>query len=131
MPKLADNTRRPSKKVNLPSSTKDDPVWVEIFTEALSGDFEDVANIGDKKGTAIIQGVVNIIKDWNFTKENGDKEEVNVDNVRRLRQEDLVFLLQQVDAYDSLNVLDDTQKKSLATTSSPKSDESTQNPQTV
>lgn len=127
MAKLQNIERRPTKKVDLPSSTKDDPVWVEIYTEALSGDFEDVANVGEKKGSAIIQGIVNIIKDWNFFKEDGvTKEDINIDNVRRLTQEDLLFLIGQVEAYDSLNVLSDAQKKSLATTSLQKQSENTQ-----
>lgn len=117
MAKLENITRRKTKKLILPSSTKDNEVWVEVYEEAISGDFEEVANVGDKRGTAIVAGLVNIIKDWNFEKDDGSKEEITLDNVRRLKQPDLVFILQQVDAYDSLNALDTTQKKSLAPTS--------------
>lgn len=125
MAKLENNTRRPSKKIFLPSSTPESEVWVEIYDEAISGDFEEVANVGDKRGSAIMMGVVNIIKDWNFEKDDGTKEDITIENVRRMKQPDLMFLVDKVSAYDSLNVLNDQQKKTLATTSLPKSDENT------
>lgn len=124
MPKLQDTTRRLTKKLTLPSSTQEDPAWVEIYTEALAGDVEQMANAGDSRGLAMVTGIVNIIKDWNFLKDNGDREEINIDNVRRLSQKDLTFILASVDAYNDLAVIGDAQKKSSVTTSSPKSSES-------
>jgi hypothetical protein len=117
MPKLQDLTRRETKKLDLPSSTKEDPAWVEIYKEALAGDVEEMANAGDSRGLAMVTGIVNIIKDWNFENEDGSKAEVNVENVRRLSQKDLTFILTNVDAYNDLAAMGTTQKKSLATTS--------------
>lgn len=117
MAKLENNTRRLTKKLTLPSSTPDNEVWVEIYTDALAGDFEEMANVGDKRGTAIFAGIVNIIKDWNFEKEDGSKEDINLENVRRLKQSDLLFLVTEVEAYDSINTISVVQKKNIATTS--------------
>jgi hypothetical protein len=120
MPKLIDTTRRTTKKLDLPSSTKEDPAWVEVYVEALSGDVEQMANAGEQRGLAMITGIVNIIKDWNFQKEDGTKEDITLDNVRRLSQKDLTFILSNVDAYNELAGIGNAQKKSLATTSLPK-----------
>jgi hypothetical protein len=117
MPKLQNIDRRTTKKLDLPSSTKDDPAWVEIYEEALAGDVEELANAGEERGKAMITALVNIIKDWNFENEDGTKAEVNIDNIRRLKQKDLLFLLNEVDAFNELALFSTAQKKSLATTS--------------
>lgn len=117
MAKLENNTRRQTKKIELPSSTPDNEVWVEIYTDALAGDFEEMANVADKRGTAIFAGIVNIIKDWNFEKDDGTKEDINLENVRRLKQSDIIFLVAEVEAYDSINSINVEQKKNIATTS--------------
>lgn len=120
MAKFQDTTRRVTKKLDLPSSTKEDPVWVEIYEEALAGDVEQMANAGDLRGYAMVTGIVNIIKDWNFFNDDGVKEEINIDNVRRLKQKDLTFILNSVDAYKELAEIGNAQKKSLVSISSPK-----------
>lgn len=112
MPKLQDSSRRKSKKLELPSSTEQDPAWVEVYEEALSGDVEQMANAGEQRGLAMITAIVNIIKDWNFTKEDGQKEEINVDNVRRLSQKDLIYIMSNIEAYNELITLGEAQKKS-------------------
>lgn len=112
MPKLADLDRRPTKKIDLPSSTKDDPAWVEVYTEALTGDLEALGNVGDQKGLQIITGIKNMIKDWNFENPDGTKAEINIDNIRRMKQEDLVAILTQIDSYNDLLKLDPAKKKS-------------------
>lgn len=117
MPKLQNLERRTTKKIDLPSSTKDDPAWVEVYTEALAGDVEQMANAGENRGLAMITALVNVIKDWNFENEDGTKAEINVDNIRRIQQKDLLFLLNEVDAFNELSSFTTAQKKSLATTS--------------
>lgn len=112
MPKLVDIDRRPTKKIDLPSSTKDDPAWVEVYTEALTGDLEALGDVGDKKGLQIITGIKNMIKDWNFEDANGAKAEITVENIRRMKQEDLVAILQNIDSYNDLLKLDPAKKKS-------------------
>jgi len=125
MAKLENNNRRTSKKLTLPSSTPDNEVWVEIYTDALAGDFEEMANVGDKRGTAIFAGVVNIIKDWNFEKDDGTKEDITLENVRHLKQSDILFIVTEVEAYDSLNSISIVQKKNIVSTSLPKQSENT------
>lgn len=117
MPKLQNLERRNTKKLDLPSSTKEDPAWVEVYTEALAGDVEQMANAGENRGLAMITSLVNIVKDWNMENEDGTKAEITVDNIRRLKQKDLLFLLNEVDAFNELAVFSTAQKKSLATTS--------------
>lgn len=125
MAKLENNTRRNTKKLTLPSSTPDNEVWVEIYTDALAGDFEEMANVGDKRGTAIFAGIVNIIKDWNFEKDDGTKEDITLENVRRLKQSDILFIVTEVEAYDSLNSISIVQKKNIVNTSSQNQSENT------
>jgi len=96
MPKLIAQDRRPTKKLILPSSTKEDEAWVEVFTEVLTGDLEQVGNVGDLKGSATITGLVNLIKDWNFTDEDDKKAEITVENVRRLKQIDSMFIIDEL-----------------------------------
>lgn len=125
MAKLENNTRRQTKKIVLPSSTPDNEVWVEIYIDALAGDFEEMANVAEKRGTAIFAGIVNIIKDWNFEKDDGTKEDINLENVRRLKQSDIIFLVAEVEAYDSINSINVTQKKNIVNTSLPNQSENT------
>ena len=125
MAKLQDTTRRETKKLILPTSTKDNEVWVEVYTEALAGDVEQMADAGDKRGLAMVTGLVNIIKDWNFEKDDGTKEEISIENVRRISQKDIVFIMSEIQAYNDLAGFDVAQKKNTVTTSSPKLDEKT------
>lgn len=111
MPKFQDATRRTTTKLILPSSTKDDEAWVEVYTEAVAGDVEQIANAGESRGLSMLTGIVNIIKDWNFTKEDGSKEEINIDNLRRLNEKDLTYLLTNITAYNALTMAV-SQKKS-------------------
>lgn len=111
MPKLIIADRRPIQKVVLPSSTPDDEAWVELYTEVLTGDLEQVGNVGDLKGLATITGVVNLIKDWNFTKEDGSKEDITAENLRRLRQTDFMAIVEAVSKVKSPITTNETKKK--------------------
>lgn len=114
MPKLITQDRRPTKKIILPSSTPDDEAWVEIYTEVLTGDLEQVGNVSDLKGLATVTGVVNLIKAWNFTKDDGTIEDINIETVRRLKQADTMFIVEEVSKVKqtSLGITDETKKKS-------------------
>jgi hypothetical protein len=111
MPKLADLSRRPSKKVILPSSTKEDEAWVEIYTEALTGDLEEVGNVGDQKGFATVTGIKNLIKAWNFEEEEGKVAEITIDNVRRLKQTDVLAIIEEVGKMRTETITDESKKK--------------------
>src|SRR3989304_4989328 len=108
MPKLLAPDRRPTKKIILPSSTKDDAAWVEVYTEVLTGDLEQVGNVGELKGLATITGIVNLIKDWNFEDENGKKSEINIDNIRRLKQIDAMAIVDEISKIKTTAIPDET-----------------------
>lgn len=120
MAKLQAVDRRTSKRLTLPSSTKEDEAWVEIYEEALAGDIEQMANAGEQRGLAMVTALTNIIKDWNMEEEDGTKAAITVDNVRRLKQKDLLFLLNEVEAFNELALFSGEQKKNLLITSSKK-----------
>lgn len=113
MPKLITADRRPTKKIILPSSTPEDEAWVEVYTEVLTGDLEQVGNVGDLKGLATVTGIVNLIKAWNFEDENGKIAEINIENVRRLKQIDSMAIVDEVSKIktESLALDSETKKK--------------------
>jgi hypothetical protein len=111
MPKLINPDRRPTKKIILPSSTPDDEAWVEVYTEVLTGDLEQVGNVGDLKGLATVTGLVNLIKDWNFEDENGKKAEINIENLRRLKQIDSVAIVDEMSKIKAGEITDEAKKK--------------------
>ena len=111
MPKLITSDRRPTKKIILPSSIPDDEAWVVVYTEVLTGDLEQVGNVGDLKGLATITGIVNLIKDWNFEDENGNKAEISIDNIRRLKQSDTMAIVEEVSKIKSNDLLGEAVKK--------------------
>ena len=96
MPKLQIADKRPTNKLNLPSSTKEDPAWVEIYTEVLAGDMEVMADAFELRGHASLIGVLNLIKDWNFEDENGRKADINIENLRRLSRDDFNYLSNEI-----------------------------------
>lgn len=96
MPKLITADRRLTKKIELPSSTKEDPAWVEVYTEVLAGDLEVVGDNYERRGYASLTGVVNLIKSWNMQDENGEIAEINIANVRRLKGTDFGFLSDEI-----------------------------------
>lgn len=110
MPKLTPADRRETKRITLPSSTPDDEAWVEIYTEVLTGDLEQIGNVADLKGLATVTSIVNLIKDWNFEDENGQKAEINIANVRRLKQIDSMAIVKEVEKIKPSS-LDDEVKK--------------------
>lgn len=110
MPKLIPADRRETKKIILPSSKPDDEAWVEIYTEVLTGDLEQVGNVADLKGLATVTSIVNLIKDWNFVDENGVKAEINMENVRRLKQIDSMAIVAEVGKIKSTSLGEDVKK---------------------
>ena len=96
MPKLQIADKRKTNKITLPSSTKEDPAWVEIYTEVLAGDMEVMADAFELRGHASLIGVLNLIKDWNFEDENGIKAEINIENLRRLTRDDFQYLSNEI-----------------------------------
>jgi hypothetical protein len=126
MPKLNNPERRQTKRIILPSSTKEDEAWVDIYEEAVAGDLEQVGDVHNLKGHATMVAITNIIKAWNFEDENGRVAEINIENVRRLRRDDISKLLDEIKAYDEVKPMTDEEKKSSLIDSSPRSDAKSQ-----
>lgn len=105
-------------KVPLPSNPD---YWVEIKTSLEYGELKDFAEYGGENGLLKPGHKLKlIITDWNLDDDNG-KLEINEDNIERLKEQDLVAV---VDAYNSTQE-DDTKKKdspkpSTATTAAAK-----------
>jgi hypothetical protein len=119
MPKLTGKQGK-VERISLPSfEGSEDPAWVDIYTTLELTDllaFQE-ANRGREQTTIAL---VKVIADWNFTKEDGTKEEINAENVGKMVAEDLNIL------YDKLNVIADkvldAKKKSSTSKSTKKSD---------
>jgi len=68
---------------------------VILYDRILAGGMERImeAKSDFERGLIALQ---EMIKDWNFTDENGNKLEVSLENLRKLPMEDLTFLLDKV-----------------------------------
>ena len=84
MPQLQDLKNRPSKKIILPSSTKKDQAWVEVFTEPVTDDVVFLSKYQDDKEMATVASIFRVLKDWNFTEKDGRSEERRVGKECRL-----------------------------------------------
>ena len=68
---------------------------IVLYDRILAGGMERImeAKTDFERGLIALQ---EMIKDWNFTDEKGNKLEVNLENLRRLPMEDLTFLMDKV-----------------------------------
>lgn len=94
MPVLKDF--RQTKNISLPS-------WpdskVEIYDSLLVG---QMVGLNLKDNTEIQMGIKTLplfIKSWNFTNEQGKDLEINQENFGFLKEEDLVFLVNEITAF--------------------------------
>jgi len=68
---------------------------VILYDRILAGGMERImeAKTDFERGLIALQ---EMIKDWNFTDEKGNKLEVSLENLRKLPMEDLTFLMDKV-----------------------------------
>ena len=83
---------RKTSEISLPSFPDSKVI---LYDRILAGGMERImeAKTDFERGLIALQ---EIIKDWNFTDEKGNKLEVNLENLRRLPMEDLTFLMDKV-----------------------------------
>lgn len=97
MPKLQDF--RKTKKVNLPGVPDAE---VEIYDSVLAGDLE----LGPKDESSVAQGLrllPKFIKSWNFTGDDDKPLEITADNVKKLKSDDVSFLLNEIEKFGKEN----------------------------
>lgn len=118
MPVLA--KERKTKRIELPSSTKEDPAWVMIYEDVLAGDMILISDI-EGKGQAGIEALSKIIMDWNFTEPDGvTKAEVTSGNIKLLSLEDMVEITKNITAFDKFKDLTEVKKNNSLNTSPQK-----------
>lgn len=94
MPVLKDF--RHTKVVTLPSFPDSK---VEIYDSLLVGQMKDV-DFGEKNIIKLgVKSLPYFIKSWNFTSEGGEVLEINEANLGFLKEEDLIFLVDQLRDY--------------------------------
>lgn len=77
------------KKIDLPSSTADDPAWVELNLTIDAGTAVAASAVADGDQSKATMGILSdLIVDWNFVDGDGNKEPITPDTVGHLRQED-------------------------------------------
>lgn len=74
-------------KVDLPSSTAEDPAWVKLDL-SLNAGLSVLLASSPNKGEAIITSLASIITTWSFADDKGKMEPITVDSVRRMHPED-------------------------------------------
>lgn len=110
MPILTDQGRK-TKKIVLPSSTKKDEAWVEVYETVLTRDIVALSSLQEDQGKATITALTNIIKAWNFTDMEGKAVEVTVENVELLDFGDMLEIVNNVSAFNKLTKLTNAKKK--------------------
>lgn len=84
------------KKLTLPSSTKEDPAWVQISqTIRVEAAFKG-SEIKDRQEKVLFQ-MSECIRDWNFTDADGKKAEINPKNILKMDQMDFLYLQDEID----------------------------------
>lgn len=119
MPKLGADTER----LDLPSSTTADPVWVEIHKTLLLGDMVSLASdMGAGEKSIVL--LERLLTDWNFTEDGTPatpKVPINVETISKLNIADFTFLSNWIN--DNLTAasagLSTTEKKTSTSTSIP------------
>ncbi len=73
-----------------------------FYTTYLAGDAEKIALNHTEGKNDFIYPLSLLIKDWNFTGEDGKKLEINKENIGKLNIKDIVALQKKIDLKDFL-----------------------------
>lgn len=110
MPQLP--SERETVEVRLPSSSKNDPAKVVVYTELRTGDMVKLAKHGENKDQAMLTALTALIKEWNFTDADDKVVPITEDNVSRLPIEDMMAILNKTKALENMQDIDlDSAKK--------------------
>lgn len=89
-----------TRKLQLPSSTVDDPAWIEVKDQLLMGDVADLSNADTDIDKTFI-GLASFIAEWNFTEngepvsENNPALPITPDAMRHFTQNDFEFVAEE------------------------------------
>lgn len=78
------------ERVELPSSTADDPSFVVLDLNLEAGYLIDMETDNVKQAT--LELMTNMIKEWNYTDASGNIAEISKENVRKIGGMDFAFL---------------------------------------
>ena len=98
MPELKDF--RQTKKITLPSYKDSE---LEIYDSLLAGDTFEISKITDEWESNLLM-LTRIIKDWNFTDNKDNKMAITIENLKILKMEDLVSLIQELTNFSKKKV---------------------------
>jgi len=91
MPKFE---QRKTKEITLPASG----AIVKIKEELIGSDLDQIADASsDGKNTSTVALATLLILEWDFEKEDGDKEPITEENVAKLNAKDLFAIVKAVD----------------------------------
>lgn len=71
-------------RLNMPSSTPDDPAWMDVNLTFDAGLVIDATDAGESNSAVIAAVLPRIITQWNYTGEDGEIAPINSDTVRKL-----------------------------------------------
>lgn len=98
MPELKDF--RQTKKITLPNYKDSE---LEIYDSLLAGDTFEISKITDEWESNLLM-LTRIIKDWNFTDNKNNKMAITIENLKLLKMEDLVSLIQELTNFSKKKV---------------------------
>lgn len=102
-----------TKRIDLPSSSKgEDIAYVEVVDEILMDLLYDVDLEGEQKAVTV-DILSRVIKDWNFTLEDGTKAPVTPDNVRLLPLADIIHITKESGLEAKFKDLADEKKRDI------------------
>ncbi len=113
-------TKRESLRFELPSSTKEDPAWVEIYQKIMAGDILDLKRAEGNFSQTFFIALSHIIKEWNFTDASGEKVPVTEESVQFLDMLDLGFIAEKAKAFKEYSGLSTVKKNSFSSALQPK-----------
>src|SRR6056297_2508427 len=101
MPKLSESTK--TKTIELPSIKGSK---IEIREDIPIGEIEEVYNSDENEMAMSLKILVKVIESWNLENEEGKIAEINLENVKKLGQKDVLAILKEsgfADQQDFIN----------------------------
>lgn len=103
----------PYKKITLPSSTDNDPAWVEVWEKIKTGSLVEIKNLNENKDAHPYEFYKYLIRDWNFVTETGEKAQINGENIAMLDSDDFAVIVDNCNALNRLNEVALSKKNAL------------------
>jgi len=108
MPKLSQSK---IAKINLPSSTKEDPAWAKVNMSLTAGDVLDIRENATGLAELSAAVVARAIQEWNFVDDNEQPAPINEQTVRGIPAKDFNHLSDLLLASVQAKPVGDEEKK--------------------